>query len=177
MVAYYSFSREQDTDDSYIYTFVTDSNSIYIVNFDVSGYKEYLEEHPLLLEHGYTLGIFRNSKSNADPRVRSTVFKIIIDHFAIRGKESVILYHCDIYDGKQRIRNALFDKWHKECESAKHFVKETLEVEIFDKDGCPVSFYIGFVTANNNPNLEKLRAEFEMFSVTMVAGELNKNGL
>ncbi|WP_394331150.1 DUF6169 family protein [Arcticibacter svalbardensis] len=45
--------------------------------------------------------------------VFSTIYKIISDFFADKGKETILLYHSDTSDGRHHSRNRLFNSWTK----------------------------------------------------------------
>ncbi len=55
---YYSFTRELLEDESYSYSFLTDHNIVYLVEFNIRLYEELYDYFPNLLKNGYGLGFY-----------------------------------------------------------------------------------------------------------------------
>ncbi|AYL96355.1 DUF6169 family protein [Mucilaginibacter celer] len=165
---YYSFLKEQDEDSSIFYYFVTSQNFVYTVYFKVDEYSHYIQNFPLLLQSGYALGFRKTSlagnESNKlyDAKIFPTIYQVINDFVEFNGSETVLLYHCDTSDKKQRERSRLFDKWES-------YVKVTclerhnVEVRINES-----SYYLGFIANSNNSNIEVLKHEFNDFAYFII---------
>lgn len=180
MSDFYSYVRDQDETESYSYAFFTDKGNVYSITFETMEYQDFLQEFPVLLEDGYGLNIFctwkdKEEKRTFDGKVKTTIFKIINDHFENAGHNSVLIYHCDTSDGFERYRHILFNQWYNECETKDEYVKESLSVEIPLPDGTK-KHYIGYISKKANENLEKISEEFDQFSYYIVQNDLMKNG-
>ena len=78
-----------------------------------------------------------------------------------------LLYHCDFEDGKQALRNRLFDIWHAKSNHKGSIYKYGLEVEMKVSADRAAMHYIGFLCKAENPNIENA-IKFEQFSVDLV---------
>lgn len=92
--------------------------------------------------------------------IYSTLCKIIDDFFVLMGADCVLLYHCDHSDNKQAYRNKLFNHWYNCTPLSSAIERYSLEVSIAG-DEIPMTYYLGYLTPKNNPNLPVLKAEFE----------------
>ncbi len=110
-------------------------------------------------------------------RVSLTIIKIIQDHFDLLGNDSVLLYHCDNSDNRQRTRDLLFNSWYNKYNLSGSFIKEALEVELVDENKKIRPYYIGFITPINNSKLSILKDEFEDFATRIVTAEIAKNNI
>lgn len=166
----YSYTREED--EGVHYTFATLSNIAFAVSFTPDGYEEYLENFPALLEKGYCFSFFSKQWNQDcdknDERVFSTLYSIIKDFMSDDiEKTSVLLYHCDGSDGKEEIRNRLFDRWERKVSETDLF-RHTTSVEIRKDDKEVRTYYMGFITFCDNPHIDALKREFEEFCYYLV---------
>jgi len=174
---FYSYRIEHCEDDSFSYNFITKTNTIYAINFDLSEYVEHLQDFPALLQNGYSFSIFcfppevdNIEKRKYDKKISNTIFRIILNHFSNVGTESVLLFHCDSSDNLQRCRHILFNRWFNSCSMKIDYVMETLEVEIAKE--TPVMHYLGYITMKNNPDFAVLQEEFNSFSMHMIGSKI-----
>ena len=84
-----------------------------------------------------------------------------------QGKHSVkdplvILYICDMSDGKQAIRNRLFSMWYYEYEQRESFTFLSTKVEVESTD-----YYASVLVKNSNPQLEDIKVAFNSFIENM----------
>ena len=166
---------EETEDGSLAYVFSSDAAHIYTITFDISLYAGHLERFPFLLKDGFGLGLFPNETAvKKDENIAETVMDIIFD-FLSNNPTSFLLYHCDYNDGKQKIRNRLFDIWHAKSNHVGAIYKYSLEVEIKMPDNQIVTHYIGFLCQKDNSNKANAIDEFEQFSVDLVGEGINKN--
>lgn len=95
-------------------------------------------------------------KLNHDPRISSTIIKIIFDFFS--NNENALLFTCDKIDGKEKYRNELFNKWFKKYGES-----------VFDKFNKNAnSLYISIITSRLNPLKSKLLEEFDEFTSYLI---------
>lgn len=173
MKKYYSI-REEHSDGNYTYSFITDSNILYSIEFDLSVYDEYLEQFPLLLNNGYAFSIFSHetaigTKRKYDEGVRNTIFMIVNKQYTYCGDDTILLFHCDHADNKQRHRSIVFNTWYREADQANEYIKESLEIEV-NQD--PVQkHYLGYITKRTNSQIVQLEEEFDRFSYFMIGAK------
>ncbi len=75
---------------------------------------------------------------------------------------TVILYICDMSDGKQAIRNRLFSMWYYEYEQRESFTFLSTKVEVESTD-----YYASVLVKNSNPQLEDIKVAFNSFIENM----------
>ena len=170
---YYDFAREESIDGSVHYVFTTDFDLVYSVYFNPADFSDYLDDLPTLSKAGCLFGFFPideiDGKKQNDPRISTTVCKIVEDYFATYGTDKVLLFHCDSDDEKQHCRNKLFDSWFKRKPEDLDIYKDGLEVEIGLPDGSSKTEYLGFVIhGNETQTLEKIQSEFRDISVMLI---------
>ncbi len=171
---YYSFTQDELPDGSFIYTFITHNDLCYSVEFDLSQYDQHLDNFPILLQQGYALNIFcasftQEQKRKYDEGVRNTISMIIWTHFNNCGKDSILLFHCDHSDNKQRARHIVFNSWFNEGEFLTKYRKESLEFLI--NQDPPIKHYIGYLTMRENKFRDRLEEELERFSYFMIGAK------
>jgi hypothetical protein len=169
---YYSFLKVESEDSSVFYQFITQNNIAYTVYFSIDQYEQYVDQYPVLLQKGYAFG-FRRQKFDStqkniyDDRVNVSIYHIISDFIKDKGDETILLYHCDVSDGKQSYRNRLFNAWEKIFVDS-HLIKHSIEVQIDTNDNESTFHYLGFITLSRNPLLEEVKKEFDEFSIYLV---------
>lgn len=172
--SYYSFIREEGSDNSIHYLFSMDHNLIYSVYFNPPDFSDYLDTLPYLSKSGCLFGFFPIEEAmgskKQDPLVMATVYKILADYFATYGNNKVLLYHCDSEDEKQVFRDKLFGKWFNRKPNDLILSKDTLEVEIELPNGLKKTEYLGFVASGNNAKaLQSIKAEFIEIATMLIA--------
>lgn len=95
-----------------------------------------------------------------DPLVRETIW-VILETFFLENNP-VILYICDMSDGKQAIRNRLFSMWYYEYEQQESFTFLSTKVEVESTD-----YYASVLVKNSNPQLEDIKVAFNSFIENM----------
>lgn len=164
----YTYIKEEIEDLSNIYSFITSQQVVYRVYFSIDEYSGYLDDYPNMLQNGYAIGFYKSSevegeKYKQDPRVKETICKIILDFFSLIGNELVLLYHCDRIDGRQRTRDAIFNKWFDEHPSSKNYFKYCIKVEVPKPDGNIEDNFMGYIISKKNTHINEIRNEFEDF--------------
>ena len=171
---YYSYFKDTSSDGSIAYLFSTEDNIIYTIFFDAIMYTTYLDHFPNLLQNGFGIGISAEPKPLIkDSKVSKTIIEIIFDFFSNENKESIILYHCDYIDGKQHLRNRIFEGWHNMANIENRIFRYSLNVDIPDAN---IIHYIGFLCIKNNEFKEDAINEFAEFSVDLVSTGSQKQG-
>jgi hypothetical protein len=171
---YYDFAREPSGDGAVHYVFTTDTDLVYSVYFNPPDFSDYLEELPLLSQHGCLFGFFPvdeiGSKKSEDSGISATLYKIVEDYFNSYGDEKVLLFHCDSDDGKQQGRDKLFEKWFKKKPADLIISKDGLEVEIEREGGSIKTEYLGFIIHGENDELlQTVKEEFVEISAMIVS--------
>jgi hypothetical protein len=170
---FYAYTIENTEDSEKLYTFYSPRNKrIYAVSFDTYLYQDFLEDFPCLLSKGCSLGFYnipteKPFRQKHDPLASSTIQCIIQDYLQSQGNECVLLYHCDTQDNRQYCRHLLFDRWYR-AGAFSSFIKEAAEATIPVGDEKK-KYYIGYITARDNPNLENIKLEFDEFSYYMIS--------
>ena len=95
-----------------------------------------------------------NKPSPQDEKVKEAVI-ILIDEF-FSADNNVLLYICETGDGKQAMRNRLFQYWFSQYEKKEEFT--FLSSSVIDDDG--VVNYATIVVKNSNPYLSEAIKEF-----------------
>ena len=103
MKVFYKFSIEGNE-----YKFITEYGSAYSVSFIYTGM--YFEDFGEVARYIYSIDIILNEQGNysgTDRRIESTVTFIVSD-FISRENKNIILYICEIADGKGMAREKKF---------------------------------------------------------------------
>lgn len=169
---YYSFSVDESSDGEHHYTFLS-KDCVYTVVFNPSQYIKYIETFPALLDFGIGLSFFQfrhdeTSKKRKDPKVGNTICKILIQYLESQEVDSILLYHCDHTDGKQKGRSKLFSGWHEAFDKDNAIVKHEVCVVEEGKAGEIKEYFIGYLALSNNPRLKDASLEFDKFSATLI---------
>ena len=98
--------------------------------------------------------MINNKKSPRDAKVRDSILAIVDEFF--NKNQSTLLYICETGDGKQGMRNRLFDYWFQSYKYKQQFT--VLSTSIIDEEG--VVNYATLIIKNNHPKLSKVLAEF-----------------
>ena len=163
-----SYSVEDLLDDnSVVYAFVTATGVVYNVYFRPNEYDRYIEHFPNLLDNYFGFGFFKLSKpakvNIRDEKIYITIARITASFISTQHKDTVLLYHCDHEDGRQKGREKVFSNWYKTSHHSTHLTKRTVELVLPDYNGVETCYYMGYLTAKDNTILDKVEAEFESF--------------
>lgn len=128
--------------------FTTDKGLHYIVSFD--------PDDAILSTLCYQLIIINvdNKPSPRDCKLRDTIVAIVEGFFAFNNE--VMLYICETGDGKQAMRNRLFQYWYSQYERKYEFT--FLSASIKDEEG--IVNYATFIMRNDNPNYVEVLEDF-----------------
>lgn len=118
----------------------------------------FVEDYTFMDNGAYQFYILEmtGSRFKEDPLVRQTICTIIEVFF--EGNDLVLLYICDMSDGKQSIRNRLFSKWYHEYENRIDFTFLSSQIEIDFTE-----YYASILIKNTNPQLEEIKETFLHF--------------
>ena len=180
MDMYYSYTVESLEDSGCLYTFYSPVNKrLYSVSYDTYTYQELLIAFPFLLQNGCALAFYdvpteKNFKIKSDKLVSPTIAQTMRDYLAERGNDCVLIYHCDMKDGRQKARHVLFERWFRKGNGDGTLIKEGVEVEVFVDNETRV-YYLGYITPKTNPNIESIKQEFDAFSYYMPSFVNSKN--
>ena len=130
------------------FRFFTDSGVQYAVDFIPDDLITEGESYQLIIAN------LNNRKSPRDLKVKDSVL-IIIDEFFDKN-QSTLLYICETGDGKQSMRNRLFEYWFNSYNRKMLFT--LLTTSIVDEEG-EVNFAT-LIVRNDNPKLPEIVAEF-----------------
>lgn len=130
--------------------FRTLSGSVYEVGF--------VEDYTFMDENAYQFFIIEleGNHSVRDELVKQTIWSIIETFFS--ENNPIVLYICDMSDGKQAVRNRLFSIWYNEYENKENFTFLSTKVEVEDTD-----YYASIIIKNSNPQIEEIKKSFEKF--------------
>lgn len=92
-----------------------------------------------------------------DVMVKETVWAIVEVFF--QENSNVLLYVCDTSDGKQVIRDRLFDMWFYEYEKREEYVHFTAKVE-----SDSIYYFASVILRTSHPQLKEIRGAFELFT-------------
>ena len=130
------------------FRFFTESRVQYAVDFIPDELIPEGESYQLIIAN------LNNRKSPCDLKVKDSVL-IIIDEFFDKN-QSTLLYICETGDGKQSMRNRLFEYWFNSYNRKMLFT--LLTTSIVDEEG-EVNFAT-LIVRNDNPKLPEIVAEF-----------------
>lgn len=130
------------------FEFLTDGDVHYSVGF-------MLDQDTLQLPDCYELIIanINNKKSHSDHKLRDTVLAIVDEFFRVNNY--TLLYICETGDGKQALRNRLFQNWfsHYDKKEAFVFMSSSIVAE-------GIVNYATIIVRNDNPNLSAIISTF-----------------
>lgn len=135
-------------DDKHV-AFFTDYGVQYIAGFDKDD-----TTMPVTETYQFSIINFNNKKSPRDPKVRETIISIIEDFFV--ENQEVMLYVCETGDGKQSMRNRLFEYWFNHYR--KNWNIMFLSSSVTDENG--IVNYAGIILRNDHPRLKEIVKEF-----------------
>lgn len=135
--------------DSNFVSFITDYGVQYVMGFEKDNITmPFTETYQFSILNG------NNKKSPRDSKVRDTIVSIIENFFVLNNE--VVLYICETGDGKQSMRNRLFEYWFKHYK--KNWNIMFLSSSVRDEEG--MINYAGIILRNDNPRLKQIVNEF-----------------
>lgn len=135
--------------DSNFVSFITDYGVQYAAGFEKDNITmPFTETYQFSILNG------NNKKSPRDSKVRDTIVSIIENFFVLNNE--VVLYICETGDGKQSMRNRLFEYWFKHYK--KNWNIMFLSSSVRDEEG--MINYAGIILRNDNPRLKQIVNEF-----------------
>lgn len=129
--------------------FFTDYGVQYIAGFDKDD-----TTMPITETYQFSIVNFNNKKSPRDHKVRETIIAIIEDFFL--ENQEVMLYICETGDGKQSMRNRLFEYWFTHYKNNWNIM--FLSASVTDENG--ILNYAGIILRNDHPHLKEIVDEF-----------------
>ena len=116
----------------------------------------FLKEELLIQEDAYQLIIanVNHRSSPSDSKVRDTVIGIVDEFFYVNN--TTLLYICETGDGKQSMRNRLFQYWFASFRHKALFTM--LSSSIIDSDG--IINYATLIIRNDNPRFIQVVEEY-----------------
>ena len=130
-------------------SFLTDYGVQYAAGFDKDD-----TTMPIAETYQFSIINGNNKKSPRDPKVRETIISIIEDFFV--ENQEVMLYVCETGDGKQSMRNRLFEYWFNHYR--KNWNIMFLSSSVTDENG--IVNYAGIILRNDHPRLKEIVKEF-----------------
>ena len=135
-------------DDKHV-AFFTDYGVQYIAGFDKDDITM-----PVTETYQFSIINFNNKKSPRDPKVRETIIAIV-ENFFVENQE-VMLYICETGDGRQSMRNRLFEYWIDNYK--KKWKIMFLTASIPDENG--ILNYASIIIRQDHPRLKEVIREF-----------------
>lgn len=130
-------------------SFLTDYGVQYAAGFDKDD-----TTMPLTETYQFSIINGNNKKSPRDPKVRETIIAIV-ENFFMENQE-VMLYICETGDGKQSMRNRLFEYWINNYK--KKWKIMFLTASIPDENG--ILNYASIIIRQDHPRLKEVIREF-----------------
>lgn len=133
----------------YSYLFVTDVGAEYSIDF-------VFDDSIVTQQEAYQFVIanLNNTKSPRDSKLRDTIMAIVEEFF--EKNISTLLYICSTGDGKQMMRQRLFEAWFSGYNHKMLFTK--LSSSLIDADG--VLNFASVIVRNDNPLMKEVLSEF-----------------
>lgn len=141
------YKATKSSDDGF-YEFVTDYGVHYSIGFM---FDDTIINHET---YQFIIANVNNKISPNDDKVRIAVM-VMIDEF-FKKNNKTMLYICETGDGKQAMRNRLFQYWFSKYERKAEFTY--LSSSIIDLEG--VVNYATLIIRNDNPNLVEVITQF-----------------
>lgn len=106
-----------------------------------------------------------NRKFIKDDKIRETVCIIIEEAFM--QSQFVMVYFCDIEDGRQAVRNKMFAMWFSEFEHKNKFTMLTSKISVDSVD-----YFASLVLRNDNPDFVNITHNYLTF-INELSDKLN----
>lgn len=134
-------------DQSNTLTFLTENGVLYHIGFAEDTILEISNVYQIYIENVCDI------KSIMDDKVRQTIVCVLEQFFLLENH--VLLYVCDVRDGRQNARSRLFQKWFSQYKKKDLYVlKSTTKVV----EGT--FYYASILLKKDNPNLNLVLQEF-----------------
>ncbi|MCE8952155.1 DUF6169 family protein [Bacteroides thetaiotaomicron] len=141
----------------------SDGNSlIFHTQYGLTYEVGFVEDYTFFDENAYQFFIVEKNGKRflKDSLVRATVWAIVETFF--QENCNVLLYVCDTSDGKQAIRDRLFEIWFYEYEKQQEYVHLAAKVE-----SDAVYYFASVILRATHPQLDEIRNAFELFTEEM----------
>lgn len=130
-------------------SFLTDYGVQYVIGFDHDDIAM-----PVTETYQFSIINGNNKKSPRDPKVRDTIIAVV-ENFFVENQE-VMLYICETADGRQSMRNRLFEYWFNYYKNNGSII--FLSATIKDEEGIPN--HAGIILRSDHPRLKEIIDEF-----------------
>lgn len=129
---------------------------VFSTEYDVSLTVGFCPTDLLTSDEAYEFVILNaeHKPSPRDPKVKDTIAAIVDAFFC--SNNNTVLYICETGDGKQALRNRLFQDWFSGYNNKGNYVFLSTSI----KDEEDVMNYATIIARNDNPNLEAVICEF-----------------
>lgn len=129
---------------------------VFTTEHDVSLSVGFCSTNLLTSDEAYEFVILNaeHKPSPRDPKVKDTIVAIVDAFFS--SNNNTVLYICETGDGKQALRNRLFQDWFSGYSQKGNYV--FLSTTITDEEN--IRNYATIISRNDNPNLEAVIGEF-----------------
>ena len=138
-------------------------------------YDHHLDNYPHLFLNGFGFGFFKMSNpinpQKEDKLIFATIGQIIFDFMSQQGADVVLLYHCDFKDGRQAVRDRLFQSMLETSTYRDYFKKDRFEANIKETN---VTHYMGYITPVENPNLSTVQLEFDACAFNLMQEKITE---
>lgn len=128
--------------------FVTDYGVQYIVGFDKD------DSSLPFVTYQFFITNANNVKSPRDPKLRKTI-TAILEAFFLQNNEA-LLYICETGDGKQSMRNRLFENWFNHYQGRQMLM--FLQATVVDAEG--IVNYTALIVRKDHPHLTEVVNEY-----------------
>lgn len=122
----------------------------------------FVEDYTFFDENTYQFFIVEKNGNRflKDVRVKETVWAIVEVFF--QENKNVLLYVCDTSDGKQAVRDRLFEIWFHEYKKREEYAHFTAKVE-----ADSIYYYASVILRTTHPQLNEIKNAFELFTEEM----------
>lgn|GEM_PF-1200075 len=156
MVKPYQFSSNPSPIEINVdYQFETCNGHIYKVTFiEATRIIDILDDLPVISNAIYVIvdPVYIKGGLNLDIRIGSTVISIIKNYLVEVDHFSILVFNCDISDGRQIKRHHKFDRWFRAYATDLNFEKMDEEILEPDTSGSGyISTFISILFAVNHP--------------------------
>lgn len=156
MVKPYQFdSNPSPVEINVDYQFETSNGHIYKVTFiEATRIIDILDNLPVVSNAIYVIvdPVYTQGNLSLDIRIGSTIIEIIKDYLVEIGHFSILVFNCDISDGRQINRHHKFDRWFRSYAADLNF--EKIDEEILEPDATGSGYtatFISILFAANHP--------------------------
>jgi hypothetical protein len=158
------------------YQFETSNGHIYKVTFvEATRIIDILDNLPVISNAIYLIvdSVYCRGSLNFDVRIGSTVISIIKNYLLEIDRFSILVFNCDISDGRQLKRHHKFDRWFRTYATNLYFEKideEILEPEVTGNNYT--STFISILFASDHPRRTVILKELSILRSSIGAGKL-----